>query len=196
MVVSRYLSFMKCLLLFHFVLILISGFAQQKMDRARNDSIMKAQTKAIKHAIGKPFPYFTITNDRLKLTSKDVIGKTIYINFWFASCSPCMAEMPYLNDIYQRFKQDTNFVFLSLTFDDSSKIKKVRAKFNIQYDMFSISMAECTQLNPSTSFPANIILNKEGKVLFYDVGSRWKPKGEKRYMEKLAKVISNCLNSG
>src|SRR5881398_949665 len=41
-------------------------------------------------------------------------GKTIYVDFWFTSCPPCLKEIPYSNALQQFFASDTNIVFLNI----------------------------------------------------------------------------------
>jgi len=39
-------------------------------------------------------------------------GKVVVINFWFVNCKPCVDEMPGLNKIVEKFKNNQNVIFL------------------------------------------------------------------------------------
>src|SRR3954463_15275192 len=45
-------------------------------------------------------------------------GKTIYVDFWFTSCPPCIKEIPYSIALQQFFAPDTNIVFLNICIDN------------------------------------------------------------------------------
>ena len=49
-------------------------------------------------------------------TFKDFEGELLVINFWYINCGPCIAEMPYLNDLVETYK-DEKIKFLALSFD-------------------------------------------------------------------------------
>src|SRR5437868_14097736 len=88
---------------------------------------------AEKELINKPFPQFILSNDSVKWTNKDLLGKTVYINFWFSACFPCMKEMPDVNELYEKFKNDTNFALVSITDEGPDKIALIKEKFKIDY---------------------------------------------------------------
>src|SRR6185437_13703603 len=39
-----------------------------------------------------------------KINSNDLIGQPLVINFWFATCIPCIEEMPALNELKEKFR--------------------------------------------------------------------------------------------
>ncbi len=148
-----------------------------------------------KDLIGKPFPIFKITNENKEWTNQSLVGKTVYINFWFAACSPCMAEMPQINDLYKKFKEDTNFVLLSFTFDDLTKINSIRANQKIEYDIFQVSREECRRLNRTYSYPANVVVDNKGIIRFYDTGGLgigWLT--TRHFKKKIYPAIENSLS--
>ena len=167
----------------------------QKINSSRVDSVFKNGESIKRNAIGKPFPLFKVTNGLKQWSNESLLGKTVYINFWFAACSPCMAEMPQVNELYKKFKEDTNFVFLSISFDNQEKINAVKSKYQIEYDVFSVPIPECMRLNPSRSFPASIVLDKTGEVKFYDTGGMgigWLT--TRHFKRKIYPAIENSLN--
>src|SRR5437868_12101523 len=65
---------------------------------------------------GHSFSSFNAYSETGKLyTKNDLIGKITFINFWFENCLPCISEMNPLNNLYQNFKDEKNFQFLSFT---------------------------------------------------------------------------------
>lgn len=50
-------------------------------------------------------------------TRNDFLGKTTVLNFWSASCIPCVAEIPALNSLVSAFEDEENVQFLSFFAD-------------------------------------------------------------------------------
>lgn len=57
---------------------------------------------------GKPAPDFTMrllgTEEEVALS--DYLGQPVLINFWATWCPPCRAEMPWIESVYQKYKDD------------------------------------------------------------------------------------------
>ncbi len=134
----------------------------------KNDSLTEVSEKKLLH---QPFPQFRLSNNKIQVSNDALLGKVVYINFWFTECPPCMQEMPQINELFEKFKNDTNFAFISITYYSPEKIEAIKEKFQIQYNIYPVTHPECLRLNPTHSYPANIILNKKGIIEFYETGS-------------------------
>ena len=56
------------------------------------------------------------------ITSKDLLGKVVLINFWATDCTGCIAEMPDLIKTYNKYKNQ-NFELIAVSmFYDPQKI--------------------------------------------------------------------------
>lgn len=53
----------------------------------------------------------------LQFTKDNLKGKIAFLDFWFTGCKPCMETMPYLQQIEDAFKSDTNVIMVSISTD-------------------------------------------------------------------------------
>lgn len=112
---------------------------------------------------------FTDLNGNTNNTT-NLKGKVVFINFWASWCPPCRAEMPSLNELYKKFKNDTSFVFLFINEDDD----KAKAVSYIKNNHFSFPIFYTSGNVPEEVFkgtlPTTIVINKEGKIVFQHEG--------------------------
>ena len=54
---------------------------------------------------------------------QDFKGKNLFINYWATWCNPCLAEMPYMAELYEKYKNEENIVFLYLSREELNTIK-------------------------------------------------------------------------
>ena len=70
--------------------------------------------------IGDQAPNFELAGG-VRLT--DYSGKLLLLNFWATWCPPCVAEVPSLNNLYERFR-DEGFVVLAISVDEEEDVYK------------------------------------------------------------------------
>lgn len=54
----------------------------------------------------------------------DFRGKYVYIDIWATWCGPCKAEFPYLKEVEQKYHQNKNIVFISLSIDTQRSVEQ------------------------------------------------------------------------
>ncbi len=96
-------------------------------------------------------------------------GKVVAINFWFINCKPCVDEMPGLNKIVEKFKNNENVVFLAFSFDKKNNIELFLKKHRFLYNIIPESKQVVSDYG-IRSFPTNLILNQEGNVIYEEKG--------------------------
>ena len=114
---------------------------------------------------------FAFTNSTgITATTASLKGKVVFVNFWASWCPPCRAEMPSLNNLYKKLKDDNRFVFLFMNEDEDKKK-------TIQYldkNNFIIPLYERSGNVPNEIFsgtlPTTIVLNKQGKIVLKHEG--------------------------
>jgi thiol-disulfide isomerase/thioredoxin len=55
----------------------------------------------------------------------DVKGKVVFLNFWATWCPPCVAEMPSIQRLHEKLK-DEGIVFVCISNEEVSKVNPVR----------------------------------------------------------------------
>lgn len=99
-----------------------------------------------------------------------MIGKVVVINTWFVGCKPCVNEMPALNILVEKFKnQDVVFLAPSLTGEE--KIKDFLVDHSFNYSIIANSLEYCNLLK-CEGYPYNIVVNKKGIVTYIELGEQ------------------------
>ena len=97
-------------------------------------------------------------------------GKVVFINFWATWCPPCRAEMPSLNKLYDKFKNDDRFVFLFINEDEQVD----KAKQYLQSNSFTIPIHTRTGNVPAEMFsgtlPTTVVIDREGRIVLKHEG--------------------------
>ncbi|WP_162944892.1 TlpA family protein disulfide reductase [Flavisolibacter nicotianae] len=133
-----------------------------------------------KAEIKKEAPLADVPADRLSfavrdesgkaVSTADLRGKVVFINFWATWCPPCRAEMSSLNDMYNELKGDSNLVFLFISEDDNA----AKAKRYLQDKGFSMPLLARSGTVPpeifSGTLPTTVVLNREGKLVYRNEG--------------------------
>lgn len=108
------------------------------------------------------------------LSLKEFKNRVVYIDFWVAPCSPCIAEFKHLPELKNRYKnKDVVFLYLARSYGifRMSKWEKEMQKYNLEG--FHIWMTEefkdtiISELpGIARGYPKFILVNKKGKVAY------------------------------
>jgi peroxiredoxin len=112
------------------------------------------------------FELETLSGDTARLG--DHLGKdVVLIDFWATYCEPCLASMPHLEQIYEKYKTK-GLVVLGISIDGPDSIAQVRAEVEKLGVTFPILLDQETRVvalyNPKTSAPYSVLIGKNGQV--------------------------------
>lgn len=148
-----------------------------------------------KKNIGRQYPEFTATTLKGEtITHEQLVGKITIINFWFQGCPPCVAEFEALEDIYNQFKDNPSFQFLSFTRDPEDMAKESVKKFNLPYIVSSISGDESFRLNLNNAYPTTIITDRAGKIIYQRTGGGITKEANFELLKPAKQLIEKSLN--
>lgn len=121
----------------------------------------------------KAMPFFTAeTMHESTLSLDDFKGKYLVINWWATSCAPCVAEMPGLNELVDKYKFRDDVEFLAIALDSKERLEKFFEKRSFDYQQ-SLANEEATALF-GESFPKHVVINPEGIVTYFSTGGNEK----------------------
>lgn len=165
------------------------AFVLRKATEKEKESFKQSEKERIANQglVGKEAMAFSVTDILGKKYSlAELKGKIIVMNFWFAQCKPCLAEMPELNELVEKYK-DKEVVFLGFSTNQKSKIDELLKTKTFKYNIIAKSK-NIANLYNVTSFPTHVIINKDSKIAYYASG--FGP----TTTENLDKILEKLLN--
>lgn len=133
--------------------------------------LFKAEITKDDKAADAPAAVFSFRDEKgNRMSTENLKGKVVFINFWATWCPPCRAEMPSLNNLYNQLKDDDRFVFLFMNEDeDSEKAKDFLLNNKYAFPLLTTGGNISSDIYTGT-LPTSIVLNKEGKIVMKHEG--------------------------
>lgn len=117
---------------------------------------------------GATAPNFNLTTlDGKQVQLSDYRGKKVILNFWATWCPPCRAEMPHMQNFYEKNKDD-DIVVLAVNLTNMDKGEAQVKNFVKDYGLtFPIPLDETGEVGETYQayiIPTSYILTPEGKI--------------------------------
>ena len=117
-------------------------------------------------------------------TLKDLKGKVVLVNFWATWCPPCRKEMPDLEALYNRYK-DQGFVILAISEDEeTNKVAPFIAERKISYPILLDPGQKVNNLFQVEGIPKSFVYDREGKLVAQSIDMRT----QRQFLEMLAQA--------
>ena len=138
--------------------------------------------------IEKPAPNFTLRDLKGNQVSlSDFRGQPVVLNFWATWCSPCRVEIPYLEALYTKYK-DQGLVILGMnTETDYMKVKR----FAVPRISYTVLLDGGTQAQgyDVSGIPCTYYIDRKGIIRHRSVG--FAPGGEVLIEEKIKELLAD-----
>lgn len=114
------------------------------------------------------WPMETLDGRRINL--EQYKGNTLFINEWATWCPPCIAEMPSIQKLYDKLK-DEGVIFIIVTNEERAKVEAFMGDNGYT---FPVLLSRATPPGPffSQSIPATFLVAPSGEIVIREVGSR------------------------
>ena len=140
---------------------------------------------------GDPAPAFTATSldDGAPVSLADYLGETLLVNLWATWCHPCRAETPYLQSVYERYR-DRGLRILGVSVDlpaDSAAVVHFVEEFGVTYDIALDPDAVSRETFHARGLPTSVLIDRGGTVAFSWIGPI--PEGDPTFIEGLEAAL-------
>ena len=117
---------------------------------------------------------------------QDFKGKNLFINYWATWCNPCLAEMPYMAELYEKYKNEDDIVFLYLSREELNTIKNYIPKDESLQKLPIYKIITDDEFFATSGIPTTFIINSDGKVIVKDLGSAfWNDESVYKFIDNL-----------
>lgn len=123
----------------------------------------------------EPIVFSGIAVDGTTISSDDLAGDVVVVNFWYAGCGPCRAEAPFLQEANEEFA-DEGVSFLGVNiYDEAATAASFDRTYGITYPSvlahrdpdLKLAFAEVTSLQ---AVPTTLVLDAQGRLAARIIG--------------------------
>ena len=98
-------------------------------------------------------------------TIQDFKGKNLFINYWATWCNPCLAEMPYMAELYENLKAEEDIIFLYISREKLEIIKNYIPKDESVQQLPIYKIITDDEFFATSGIPTTFIINSDGEVI-------------------------------
>ena len=98
-----------------------------------------------------------------KFNAESLRGKVVVLEFWATWCGPCVAAIPHLNELAERFKNKP-VQFVAITAEDKATVEKFLAKRPIQAWVALDTNQAMNKAYRIQAIPHTVVLGKAGRI--------------------------------
>jgi peroxiredoxin len=102
---------------------------------------------------------------------QELRGKVVLVNFWATWCPPCRKEMPDLDALYNRFK-DNGFVVLAISDEEAAKVLPFISEHKISYPVLLDPGRKMNDIFIVEGIPKSFVYDRSGKLVAQSIDMR------------------------
>ena len=102
---------------------------------------------------------------------RELKGKVVLVNFWATWCPPCRKEMPDLDALYQKFK-DQGFVVLAISDEEAAKVAPFITERKISYPVLLDPGRKVNEAFVVEGIPKSFVYDRDGKLVAQSIDMR------------------------
>ncbi|MBF0459506.1 MAG: TlpA family protein disulfide reductase [Nitrospirae bacterium] len=122
---------------------------------------------------GEVAPDFTLKSIRgSDVALSSYKGKVVLLNFWSVWCMPCREELPSMNKLYLKYKDNGLVVLAVSTDDDTESVDKLLIKNPVDFPvLMDAGMKVSKRKYHVNAEPTTFLIGKDGKIIRKYFGS-------------------------
>jgi peroxiredoxin len=114
--------------------------------------------------------FTTITGAKIPL--KEMRGKPVLVTFWATTCGSCMAEIPHLIDLYNRFHPEgLELIAVAMAYDPPDQVVQMAKNKGLPYPIaLDINGEHATAFGGIWATPSTYLIGADGTINWDTVG--------------------------
>ncbi|MGV3508453.1 MAG: TlpA family protein disulfide reductase [Sphingobacteriaceae bacterium] len=142
-------------------------FVAEKRSQDVNDGFkLKFKQDSVFLLLNKKLPSFTLTDLKGNaFSSENLMGKPALLNYWAIYCGPCIAEMPELSELKNRYGSEMNFIALTENTCKDDDLLSFLDKHPFNYYILQ-NAANYKRTLKIDAIPRNIFVDKDGYIRY------------------------------
>ena len=135
-----------------------------------------------KNQIAPNFQLTTLDGQEVSLT--DYRGQRVMLNFWATWCPPCRAEMPDMQQFYQ--KEDITILAINLTASEKNEdvVVEFVDELGLTFPILMDKEADVVNSYQVQAYPTTYMIDSEGRIQFITQG----PMNHDQMLQQLTKM--------
>ena len=127
---------------------------------------------------------FTLTDlDGKTWTLKALRGEVVLVNFWATWCPPCQKEIPDLEALYKRFRNQ-RFVILAISDEEADKVRPFIAERKVTYPVLLDPDSKVHKEFEVEGIPKSFVFDRDGKLVAQSIDMRT----QQQFLEMLSQA--------
>jgi len=107
-----------------------------------------------------------------RVTLSSLRGKVVFLNFWATWCPPCRGEMPSMENLYQRFRDD-GLELLGVDIQEApGEVQEFMEEFGLSFPAALDRNGRISNDYGIEAIPTTFIIDREGNIILKAVGGR------------------------
>jgi len=127
---------------------------------------------------GYPAPEFTFRDlEHKEVSLSDYKGKVVLLNIWSITCQPCIDEVPFLENLYQKMKGEKDFHLLTVVSNRGETQEEVRPfmqKMGLTFHTLIDTKKVAYKRYKLTGWPETFLIDRNGIIVEKFIGpNKW-----------------------
>jgi len=118
---------------------------------------------------------------------EDYKGKIVLLNFWATWCMPCRAEMPGMETLWKKYKEQ-GLVIVAISVDEGSRgrIETFSKLLDLSFPILLDPESKVSDLYEVSDMPTSFLIDRNGKLISRIVGTEeWSSPDAVQFVEGL-----------
>jgi len=157
----------------------IAGLSQE-MGESPAKAFAEVDRRRVERSVEAP-DFTLVDYAGRKVSLKSLRGKVVLLNFWHPTCGPCRAEFPHLEAFNQELRtRGFTVVGVEVTRRPALAVQFLKELGGVSFPVVEDKTDIAGNLYQVTGTPTNFLIDREGRIIFREVGYAPGSEGELR----------------